>query len=164
MSAVITILFKDITTGESAVKVAPKGSFDVLAWSWGMSQSASAHVGQGASQGSADVRDLTFTRLADKASPTLSAACFGGKDQKEVTLSMWKTANEKTYEYVKIKMSGIVFISSFNTGEIGLNDQLLETVTLNFSKLQYSFTPPKPNGDPDSTVDGKELTIAEKSS
>ena len=61
-------------------------------------------------------------------------------------------------------MSGIVFMSSFYTGYIGPNVQLIETITLNFSKLQYSFTPPKPNGDPDSTVDGKELTIAEKSS
>ena len=164
MSAVITVLFKDITTGECSVKVAPKGSFDVLSWSWGMSQSASAHVAKGASQGAADVRDLTFTKLADKASPTIASACFGGKDQKEVTLSMWKTANDKTYEYVKIKMSGIVFISSYHTGDIGPNDQLLETITLNFSNLQYSFTPPKPNGDPDSTVEGKEMAIAEKAS
>jgi type VI secretion system secreted protein Hcp len=129
-----------------------------------MSQNASAHVSQGASQGAADVRDLTFTKLSDKASPTISSACFGGKDQKEVTLSMWKTANDKTFEYVKIKMSGIVFISSYNTGDIGPNDQLMETITLNFSKLQFSFTPSKPNGDPDSTVEGKEMAIAEKAS
>ena len=162
MSALVTINFSTITTGESSVGVAPKGSFDVLSWSWGMSQSASAHVAKGASQGSADVRDLTFTKLADKASPTIASDCFGGKDQVKVTLSMWKTANNKTYEYVKIVMSGIVFISSFHTGDIGPNDQLLETISLNFAKLQYSFTPPKPNGDPDSTVEGTELKIAEK--
>ena len=162
MSALITIKFKKITTGESSVKAAPAGSFDVLSWSWGMSQSASAHVSKGASQGSADVRDLTFTRLSDKASPTLAQDCFGGVDEQEVTLSMWKTANNKTYEYVKIAMTGIVFISSYNTGDIGPNDQLMETVSLNFSTVQFSFTPPKANGDPDSTVDGNKLNIAEK--
>ena len=161
MAAVITVHFKKLT-GDSSVKAAPKGSFDVLSWSWGMNQSASAHVSKGASQGSADVRDLTFTKIADKASPTIAQDCFGGVDEAEVTLSMWKTANNKTYEYLKIAMSGIVFISSYHTGDIGPNDQLLETVTLNFATVQVSFTPPKPNGDPDSTVDGNKLHIAEK--
>ncbi len=161
MSAVVTVKFKNIK-GESAVKSAPKDSFDVLAWSWGMTQSASAHVSKGASQGSADVRDLTFTKLADKASPTIVQDCFGGKDEQEVTLSMWKTANNKTYEYMKVAMSGIVFISSYQTGDIGQNDQLMETITLNFAKVQVSFTPSKDNGDPDATVDSNLLSIAEK--
>ncbi len=161
MSAVITIKFKKID-GESSVKSAPAKSFDVLSWNWGMTQSASAHVGKAASQGSADVRDLTFTKISDKASPTISADCFGGVDEEQVTLSMWKTANNKTYEYMKVAMSGIVFISSYQTGDIGPNDQLMETITLNFSNVQVSFTPPKPNGDPDSTVEGKPMAIAEK--
>ena len=105
---------------------------------------------------------MTFTKLADKASPTIAADCFGGQDQNEVTLSMWKTANNKTYEYVKIAMTETVFISSYHTGDIGPNDQLMETITLNFSKVQVSFTPAKANGDPDSTVEGKLLAIAEK--
>ena len=129
-----------------------------------MSQSATAHVSKGASQGSADVRDLTFTRLADKSSPTLATSCFGGFNWKTATLSMWKTANGKTFEYVKIKMYETVFISSYQTGEIGPNDLLLETVSLNFAKVQYSFTPSKATGDPDSTVEGKEMAIAEKAS
>lgn len=161
MSAVVTIKFKKID-GDSSVGAAPKKSFDVLSWNWGMSQSASAHVSKGASQGSADVRDLTFTKLADKASPTIAADCFNGVDEQEVTLSMWKTANGKTYEYVRIAMTGIVFISSYHTGDIGPNDQLLETITMNFANVQVSFTPPKDNGDPDSTVEGKLLKIAEK--
>jgi type VI secretion system secreted protein Hcp len=161
MSAVITVKFKNIK-GESSVKAAPAGSFDVLSWNWGMSQSASAHVSLGASQGSADVRDLTFTKLVDKASPTIFTHCFGGKNQEEATLSMWKTANGKTYEYLKVAMSGIVFISSHHTGDIGDNDQLHETITLNFSTVKVSFTPSKANGDPDATVDGDSLNIAEK--
>jgi len=162
MAAVITVKFKKIT-GASAVGAAPAGSFDVLSWNWGMSQSASAHVSKGASQGSADVRDLTFTKLSDNASPTIASDCFGGVDESEVTLSMWKTANNKTYEYVKIAMSGIVFISSYHTGDIGANDQLLETITLNFATVKVSFTPAKDNGDPAATVDGNTLNIAAKS-
>jgi type VI secretion system secreted protein Hcp len=161
MAAVITVHFKKLT-GDSSVKAAPKGSFDVLSWSWGMTQSASAHVSKGASQGSADVRDLTFTKLADKASPTIAQDCFGGVDESEVTLSMWKTANNKTYEYLKIAMSGIVFISSYHTGDIGPNDQLMETITLNFASVKVSFTPSKANGDADATVDSNAMNIAEK--
>ena len=161
MSVTITVQFKNIK-GESAVKSAPGGSFDVLAWNWGLTQSASAHVSKGASQGSADVRDLTFTKLVDKASPTIIQDCFGGKDQSEVSLSMWKTANGKTYEYMKVAMSGIVFISSYHTGDVGANDQLLETITLNFAAVKVSFTPAKPNGDADATVDSNSMNIAEK--
>ena len=163
MSAVITVKFDGIK-GESAVKSAPAGSFDVLSWNWGMSQSATAHKGKAASQGSADVRDLTFTKLADKASPTIISHCFGGQDEKTVTLSMWKTANNKTYEYLKIELSVTVFISNYSTGDIGESDQLLETITLNFAAVKVTFTPPKPNGDADAAVESPTMNIAEKAS
>jgi type VI secretion system secreted protein Hcp len=162
MSVTMTLKFKNIK-GESSVKAPEaKESFDILSWNWGMSQSATAHVAKGAAQGSADVRDLTFTKIVDKASPTIISDCFGGVDQVEATLYMFKTANSKTYQYVSIAMTGIVFISSYHTGDIGPNDQLLETITLNFANVKVTFTPPKPNGDADATVESKPMAIAEK--
>jgi len=44
----------------------------VLSWNWGLTQSASAHSGTGASTGVADVKDLTFTKYVDKATPNCS--------------------------------------------------------------------------------------------
>ncbi|MEP6506288.1 MAG: type VI secretion system tube protein Hcp, partial [Betaproteobacteria bacterium] len=50
------------------------GEIDVLAWSWGISNSGSAHVGGGAGAGKANVQDLSFTKYIDKSSPDLMLA------------------------------------------------------------------------------------------
>ena len=42
---------------------------DVLAWSWGMSQSGSMHMGGGGA-GKVNVQDLSFTKYIDKSTPT----------------------------------------------------------------------------------------------
>jgi type VI protein secretion system component Hcp len=48
---------------------APRQSFenriDVLAWSWGMSNNGSAHIGGGAGAGKVSVQDLAFSKFVD---------------------------------------------------------------------------------------------------
>ncbi|WP_374595324.1 type VI secretion system tube protein Hcp, partial [Aquabacterium sp.] len=61
--------------GESRDKT-HAGEIDVLAWSWGVSNSGSAHTGGGAGAGKANVQDLSFTKYVDKASPPLLLACM----------------------------------------------------------------------------------------
>src|SRR6185503_10736585 len=55
--------------GESVDKT-HAGEIDVLAWSWGMSNSGSAHVGGGAGAGKVNVQDLSFTKYIDSSSPS----------------------------------------------------------------------------------------------
>ena len=43
---------------------------DVLAWSWGMTQSGTTHMGSGGGAGKVDVHDLSITKYVDKATPT----------------------------------------------------------------------------------------------
>jgi len=43
-----------------------KGSIDVLAWSWGMSQSGTTHMGTGGGAGKVNIQDLSFTKYVDK--------------------------------------------------------------------------------------------------
>ena len=38
-----------------------KGEIDVLAWSWGLSQSGSFHVGGGGGAGKANFQDISFS-------------------------------------------------------------------------------------------------------
>ena len=55
--------------GESADKArGAKGDIDVLAWSWGMSQSGTTHMGGGGGAGKANFQDLSFTKFVDAAS------------------------------------------------------------------------------------------------
>src|ERR1700704_5685866 len=56
-----------------------KDTIDVLSWSWGMSQSGTAHMGGGAGAGKVSVQDINFTHYLDKSSPTLMLHCCNGK-------------------------------------------------------------------------------------
>jgi type VI secretion system secreted protein Hcp len=125
--------------GESLVTKHEK-EIDVLEWSWGLTQSASAHIGTGAGSGSADVRDLTITKYVDAASPTLIQECFFGHDHKEATLTVLKAGGKSAIEMVKMTMSGTVFVSSVNTGHPTPDDRYTETVTLNFAKVKFEYT------------------------
>jgi len=121
-----------------------KDEIDVLAWSWGMSQSGTFHGGGGGGAGKVNVQDLSFTKWVDKASPNLMKFCCNGKEYKEALLTVRK-AGEKPLEYVKIKMEKVM-ITSVSTGGSGGEDRLTENVTLNFGKVSYDYTPQKEDG------------------
>ena len=110
---------------------------DVLAWSWGMSQSGTTHMGGGGGAGKVNVQDLSFTKYIDKSSPDLMLACCNGKHYPEAVLVVRK-AGENPVEYVKIKMENLI-ISSLSTGGSGGEDRLTENVTLNFGKVTVDY-------------------------
>jgi type VI secretion system secreted protein Hcp len=122
--------------GESKDSKHPN-EIDVLAWSWGVSQSGSAHVGGGAGAGKVNVQDLSFTKWIDKTSPDLLLACCDGKHFDEANLVVRK-AGEHPLEYLKIKMN-TVFITSVSTGGSGGEDRLTENVTLNFGRVKVDY-------------------------
>jgi type VI secretion system secreted protein Hcp len=114
-----------------------KASIDVLAWSWGVSNSGSAHVGGGAGAGKANVQDLSFTKYIDLSSPDLMLACCNGKHFPEATLTVRK-AGETPLEYLKIKLTEVL-VTSVSTGGSGGEDRLTENVTLNFAKVNLDY-------------------------
>jgi type VI secretion system secreted protein Hcp len=146
--------------GESSVKAHEK-EIDVLEWSWGLTQSASAHLSTGAGSGSADVRDLTIKKYVDAASPTLLQECFYGTDHKEAVLTVMKVGGKSPIDMVKMTMSGTVFISSVNTGQPEPNDRYTETVTLNFAKVKFEYTGQNADQSKGASVGG-EFDIAKK--
>jgi type VI secretion system secreted protein Hcp len=121
-----------------------KETIDVLAWSWGMSNSGSAHVGGGAGAGKVNVQDLSFTKYIDKSSPDLMLACCNGKHYPEALLTVRK-AGEKPLEYLKVTMTEVM-ITSVSTGGSGGEDRLTENVTLNFAKVKVDYKEQKPDG------------------
>jgi type VI secretion system secreted protein Hcp len=122
-----------------------KKQIDVLAWSWGMSNSGSAHVGGGAGAGKVNVQDLSVTKWVDSASPKLVLACCNGDHFAEATLFVRKAGGSNPVEYVKIKMQE-VFVTSVSTGGSGGEDRLTEHVVLNFSKFNLDYTPQDEKG------------------
>ncbi|MGH3042713.1 MAG: Hcp family type VI secretion system effector, partial [Gaiellaceae bacterium] len=76
--AVDYFLKVDGIPGESADSK-HKGEIDVLAFSWGVSQSGSPVPGGGGGAGKADFEDLLVVARTSKASPLLWEACASGK-------------------------------------------------------------------------------------
>ena len=114
-----------------------KEEIDVLAWSWGMSQSGTTHMGGGGGAGKVNVQDLSFTKYVDKSSCDIFLACCNGQHFKEGTLVVRK-AGKDPLEYLTIKMEEII-ISSVSTGGSGGEDRLTENVTLNFAKVSVNY-------------------------
>ncbi|HWE99974.1 MAG TPA: type VI secretion system tube protein Hcp [Caulobacteraceae bacterium] len=122
--------------GESVDKT-HKDKIDVLAWSWGMSNSGSTHIGGGGGSGKVNVQDLSFTKYIDKSTPDLMLACANGKHYTDATLIVRK-AGEKPLEYMTITMTEVL-ITSVSTGGSGGEDKLTENVTLNFAKVKVDY-------------------------
>ena len=121
-----------------------KNEIDVLAWSWGMSQSGSAHVGGGMGTGKVNVQDLSLTKYIDKSSPDLMLACCNGKHFADAKLTVRK-AGENPLEYLIITMQDVI-VASVSTGGSGGNDKLTENVSLNFAKVKVDYTEQTPGG------------------
>ena len=121
--------------GES-VGTGHHASIDVLAWSWGMSQSGSMHTASGGGSGKANIQDISFTKYIDKASPKLQLLCLNGKNTPGDVLLTVQKAGEKPVPYVKITMSDFI-ITSVSTGGSGGEDRLTENVTINFAKVKF---------------------------
>ena len=124
--------------GETQDKVqGPKGDIDVLAWSWGMSQSGTTHTGGGAGAGKANFQDISFTKYVDSASQALMNALAKGAHIPKCTL-MVRKAGEGQQKYIQIDMETVI-VTSVSTGGSGGEDRLTENVTLNFAKVAFEY-------------------------
>lgn len=129
--------------GESVISGHEK-SIDVLAWSWGMTQSGTTHTGTGGGSGKVQVKDVAITKYVDGATPRLMKACCTGDHFDKGTLTVRK-AGGTALEYMKITMSDII-ITSVSTGGSGGEDRLTENVSLNFAKFKVEYTPQSAKG------------------
>lgn len=121
-----------------------KGEIDVLAWSWGMNNSGSAHTGGGAGAGKVNVQDLSLTKYMDKSSTNLMLACCNGKHFDSAVLTVRKSG-EQPLEYLKVTMKEVL-ISAVSTGGSGVEDRLTENVTLNFAQVKVEYQPQGKDG------------------
>lgn len=127
-----------------------KQEIDVLAWSWGLSQSGTAHAGGGAGAGKVNVQDLSLTKWVDSSSTALMVAACKGTHIKEAKLTVRK-AGDSPLEYIKITLEEVL-VSSLQTGGSGGEDRLTENVVLNFGKFKVEYTPQKQDGSADATT------------
>jgi type VI secretion system secreted protein Hcp len=125
-----------------------KELIDVLAWSWGMSQSGTMHMGGGGGGGKVNVQDLSITKFVDKSTPPLMGACAQGTQYPEAKLVVRKAGGKSPLEYIILSLKDVI-ITSVSAGGSGGEDRLTENVTLNFAEFKYEYQPQKPDGSKD---------------
>lgn len=138
----------DNVKGESQDKT-HKQDIDVLAWSFGMSNSSSTHTGGGGGAGKVNVQDISLTKYVDSASPALMLACCNGQHFPSALLTVRKMG-KTPLEYIKITMTEVI-VTSVSTGGSGGEDKLTENISLNFAKVQMDYVPQKSDGTADTT-------------
>src|SRR5689334_1233144 len=131
--AVDYFLKLDGVQGEATGKGHEK-EIDIFSWSFGATQPAhSAHAG-GGGVGKVTVHDLTVSKRADKASTALFLNCCNGAHIKEGTITSRKAGGDQQ-DFMKIKLTDIL-ISSYQAGGSHGDDTPMESITLNFAKIQ----------------------------
>ena len=114
-----------------------KGGIDVLAWSFGLSQSGTFHAGGGSGAGKVNYQDVSVTKWVDKASPILMLFCSNGGHIPKATIVVRK-AGTTPLEYITI-VAEPVMITSVSTGGSGGEDRLTENITLNCGKINVKY-------------------------
>ncbi len=136
--------------GESVDKV-HADEIDVLAWSWGMTQSGSMHIATGGGAGKVAVQDVTITKYVDRCTPNLMQKICTGEHYKEAKLTIRK-AGADPLEYLVLTMKDVL-VTSYSTGGSGGEDKLTETITLNFAEFENVYTPQEKDGSGGGSVD-----------
>ena len=128
----------DGVTGES-IKEGHKDEIEILAWSWGLSNSANLHVGAGGGgTGKAAIQDISVTKYLDKTSPTIVQQCATGKHYATAFLYCRKTGGDSPIDYLIFEFTDVI-VSSVSTGGSGGEDGLTENITLNFAMFKMTY-------------------------
>ena len=111
----------------------------------------------GAGTGKPEFTPLKVFKYIDSASIPIFVACAVGKTLKKVTLSVVNNGATKVapFDYFVVVFSD-VRVSSVNdsTETTDGEGNLLETVTFDYSKIEWTYTPQNDNGAPGTPVKG----------
>jgi type VI secretion system secreted protein Hcp len=117
---------------------------EIFSFSWGASNAAVISGGGGGGSGKVSFQDLNFTNPPHKSSPKLMLACATGQHIKNAVLTLRK-AGGSPLDYIKVTLEDCMVSSYQQAGDTG-GDRPVEQVSLNFAKIEFSYTEQKPDG------------------
>jgi type VI secretion system secreted protein Hcp len=120
-----------------------KDEIDVLAWSWGATQTGSAALGGGGGAGVANFQDINITKYMDISSPLLLKNLATGAHIASVNFVIRNSPTSP--EFYKLKLDDCI-VSSISMGGSGGQDKLTENISLNFAKYMVTYYPQNPDG------------------
>lgn len=121
-----------------------KDSIQIDSFSWGMVQTGSFSAGGGGGAGKVSMSDISVMKYLDKASCDLMYHCASGKHIPSALITIRK-AGDKPLEYLKIKLTDILVSSVQHSGSGG-GDNLSESLSLNFAKIEVEYQEQKADG------------------
>jgi type VI secretion system secreted protein Hcp len=121
-------------TGEAS-DTEHKGEIDVVSWSWGMQAHTSLATGQATARST--ISELHIVKRVDQSSPTLMNFLRSNKVVSQAQLTVRK-AGKTPLEYFKIELDNVRVTSIKAESE---NTELVEHVSLGFSKVRVSYIP-----------------------
>jgi type VI secretion system secreted protein Hcp len=128
-----------------------KDWIEILSYSHGMTQPSSAASGTGGrSAERVNMADFSVMKVMDKASPNLALACCDGRHLKEVKVEVCEASGDK-HTYAVVTMENVI-VSSYQPSGSKDGDKPLESVTFNFGKIKWEYTPIGHDGKPGSKV------------
>src|SRR5262249_42588122 len=118
---------------------------ELVSFSWGLTQSGTT-TGGGGGAGKAHFQDFHFTQQTTKASPQLMLACASGQHLKSAVLTGRKTGKAQI-EFLTIKLTDVL-VSSFEEAGSDGEPSPMESVSLNYAKIQLTYRGQDATGKP----------------
>lgn len=118
------------------------GEIIIESWSWGETNSGHS-AGGGGGAGKVSMQDFHFVMKANKASPKLMLAVATGKHLKEATLTGVRRTDGE--QFLEIRLSDLL-VSSYQTGGSSGDVVPTDQISLNFTKIEFTFWPELPDG------------------
>ncbi len=144
MAAVDYFLKIDGIDGESPDGKHPN-EIQIMSWSFGETQAGSHSGGGGGGAGKVIMQDFNFTMHTNKASPKLFLACANGEHIKSAKLTCRKAGKEQQ-EFLLWTFSDLL-VSSYQTGGSEGSAVLpVDSISLNFAKVEIGYKPQKADG------------------
>jgi type VI secretion system secreted protein Hcp len=120
--------------GPMSVEIAGLGSFEVLAFSWGASNSGSM-AGSGGGAGKANIQDVSLTKHTDQHSPALLSAVTVGEHFSKATLTFTPPGGRSP---LVLEMTPVM-VTSVSLGGTSDEMRLTENLTLNFASFRFAY-------------------------
>lgn len=117
--------------------------------------------GGGRGSGKVEMSDVKIEKPVCKASSLLALACAIGQHLPEATITV-RRAGGAQEEYMTILLKENL-ITSYSISSVGGNEVPVETFTINFDQIEWTYTPQKADGTLDAPVKaGYDLAAAQK--